>query len=270
MITGLAKWMESEYDKSKKTLTLELIPKLDLLSNSLADLSLLNNIKSLSLKIVKEFSNLLLETNDIKHKMNIQLDKDSKFCINLRTYRSTKESDFLHIFSRHKDLEQLIFRDPNYVFVEYMSNIEPLMSLEEITIECLYFDNLDIAKIAPNLTDFQLISTFKLINNDLNKLSKLKNLTKINLIDQLKTRHSSDDIGVIQLLDSCLKLREVIFDFEVNITSKTIDKLKELANNRPKVIIRFQCLVNSSELQSNRLTGVPKNLIIQTKFNENN
>ena len=80
---------------------------------------------------------------------------------------------------------------------------------------------------------------------------------------------SSNDIGVIQLLDNCLRLKEVLFDFEVNITSETIDKLKELANNRPKDIIRFQCLVNSPELQSNRLIGVPKNLIIQTTFREN-
>ena len=164
----------------------------------------------------------------------------------------------------------MIFRDPDYSFEKFIPNIETLLSLGEITIECLYFDNFDtIPKLAPNLEEFELISTFELTNSELNELSKLKHLNKINLISKKKTNHSSDDIGVIQLLDICPKLREVLFDFEVNITSETIDKLKKLANNRPTEIIKFQCLVNSLELQSNRLTGVPKNLIIQTKFNEN-
>ena len=237
----------------------------------LADLSLLNNIKRLSFKIVNEFPNLLLRPNDIKHIIIIQLDKDSKISVDLMTYRlSNEESDIWHIFSRHKDLEQLIFRDPDYSFEKFIPNIETLLSLGKITIECLYFENFDtIPKLAPNLEEFKLISTFELTNSELNELSKLKRLTKINLISKKKTNHSSDNIGVIQLLDGCPKLREVLFDFEVNINYETIDKLKKLANNRPKEIIKFQCLVNSWELQSIRFTGVPKNLIIQTKLNEN-
>ena len=191
MITSLAKLMESEDKQSKKKITLEFVPSLDMISNGLPDLSLLNNIKRLSFKIVNEFPNLLLRTNDIKHIMIIQSDKDSKISVYLMAYcLSTKESNFWYMFSQHKDLEQLIFRDPNYIIDELKPNIEPLMKLEEITIECLYFDDFDtIAKLAPNLEEFQLISTFVLINSDLNELSQLKHLTKINLMNGRKKNH---------------------------------------------------------------------------------
>ena len=146
--------------------------------------------------------------------MIIQLDKHSKISVDFMTSRlKNNESDIWRIFSRHKDLEQLIFRASD--FNELMPNIEPLMKLEEITIECLYFDDFDtIAKLAPNIEEFQLISTFDLTNSDLNELSQLKLLTKINLISKEKTEHSSDDIGVIQILESCLRLREVLFNFQ--------------------------------------------------------
>ena len=266
MITSLVKWMESEDNSPKKIITLEFVPSKDMISNGLADLSLLNNIKRLRFKIVNEF----LTPNDF-NQIIIQLDKDSKISVDLTTYLdSYKDIDIWHIFCRNKDLEELIFRYKRYIFDNLKPNIEPLMSLEQITIECLYFDDFDnIAKLAPNLEEFRLFSRFFLKNRDLIELSKLKYLTKINLMSCQKTDHSSDDIGVIQLLDCCLRLKEVLFDFQVNISSKTIDKLRELANNRPKEIIKFRCFVNSSELQSNRLIGVPKNLFIQTKFNEN-
>ena len=97
-------------------------------------------------------------------------------------------------------------------------------------------------------------------------LCRLEGLTNVSLNSPEKKEHEANDIGVIQLLDNCLKIRELLFDFEVNITSNSLNKLKELANKRPKEMIRFKCFVSSPELQSNQLTGIPKNLIIQTKF----
>ena len=122
-----------------------------MISNGLADLSLLNNIKKLSLKKVNEFPNSLVRRNDIKHLIIIQLDKDSKISVDLMTYRlSNNQADIWHIISRHKYLQQLILIDPN--FEVFMPNIEPLMRLEEIKIESLYFDDFDtITMFAPNL-----------------------------------------------------------------------------------------------------------------------
>ena len=128
--------------------------------------------------------------------------------------------------------------------------------------------------MAPNVEELELKSLFKLTNEDLIKISNLKKLSKIKLISTEKKDHSVDDIGVIQLLDNCPKVRQVILNLEVNITFVSIEKLKEFANRiinskRPKEMMRLQCFVSSPDLQSNRLKSLPKNLIIQTKLLNN-
>ena len=185
---------------------------------------------------------------------------------------SRERNDFMDSFCRYKDLRRLELSLPFSDLYKSMLNIKPMMELKEITFDYFtinkhFFD--DITKLAPNLEELELKSLFKLTNDNLKRLSQLKCLTRICLISTEKKNHSVDDIGVIQLLDNCQKLRQIILELEVNITFLSIDKLKELANRiinseRPKNIIRFECFVSSPELQSKRLKGLPKNLIIQT------
>ena len=183
---------------------------------------------------------------------------------------SIGRTDIWEIFCRYKDLKELTFCNPYYDFFNSVSNIEPLIHLKEIAIECSlinipFFDS--ITTLAPNLEEFELKSRFELHNGKLNQISRLKKLTKIKLFSTERKGHYVDDHGFIRLLDNCSKLKEVIFNFEVNISIKTIDKLKEMANNRSKERILFQCLVTSVELQSEHLSGLPKNLFIRTNFN---
>ena len=202
--------------------------------------------------------------------MSIQLDKDLRISFNLcYPYWSNEDSEIWQMFSENKDLEQLIFHNSKFDFHNSVPDIEPLINLSQISIDCLRIDNgffANIAKIAPNLKDFELISQFLLTNCRLKMLYKLKQLTRLNLMSSDKKYHSADDNGIIHFFENCVKLREVLFDFEVNISSHLFDKLKGFANERPKEIIRFQCFVISPELQSNKLSDIPKNLIIQTKF----
>ena len=156
----------------------------------------------------------------------------------------------------------------------WLRHIIVIRPLKEITFECetinkYFFDN--ITKLAPNVEELELKFLFKLTNVNLKTLSNLVYLTRICLVSYEKKGHSVDDIGVIQLLDNCLKLKEVILELELNITSVSIDKLKEFANRiinseRQKEIIRFECFISSPELQSNRLKSLPKNRIINTKI----
>ena len=150
-----------------------------------------------------------------------------------------------------------------------MANIKPVIGLKEITFDCetifeYFFYN--ILKLAPNVEELELKSLFKLTNHNLFTLSHLKCLTRICLMSTGKKDHSVNDIGVIQLLDNCSKLREVVLDFELNITSVSIDEFKEFAKQRSEQLIRFQCFVSSPELQSNRLKGLQNNLFIETKL----
>ena len=177
-------------------------------------------------------------------------------------------TDIWQTLSRYRDLERLEFCVPFNDSYKPMPDIEPLIKLKEIIFECEtinkhFFDN--ITKLAPNAEELELKSLFKLTNENLITLSQLKCLTRICLISTEKKDHSVDDIGVIQLLDNCTKLREIILDLEVNITYVSIEKLIELAKQRSDQFIRFQCFVISQELQSYRLKNLPNNLIIQKK-----
>ena len=58
------------------------------------------------------------------------------------------------------------------------------------------------------------------------------------------------------------KLRKIVFRFRPNITSETIDKLIEMANNRPKETISFECFGSESELKLYYIQNKPKNLNI--------
>ena len=133
--------------------------------------------------------------------------------IQLNCYDYLKgRTDIWEIFCRYKDLKELSFCFPNYDFLDSVPNIEPLIHLKEISIECLLINNgffVNITQLAPNLEEFELKSRFNLSNQKLKMLSQLKQLTKIKLLSTDKKGHEADDGGFIRLLDNCSKLKKV-------------------------------------------------------------
>ena len=111
-----------------------------------------------------------------------------------------------------------------------------------------FFTNLSL--LTPNLKEFEF-HYFKHIysNKDLIDLSLIKHLKRLVLYSS-KEDHSTDDSAVIQLSDNCKAMNELILNFRSNITVKTIDKLKEVANNRPKERITFGTMSSDNELIS--------------------
>ena len=263
MAKSLVKWIEWEDKTQKKKITLECCPSYNM-CESLPELSRLDDLVKFSLQA---------RTFHQSHMIAIKYNKDSTISADYRVsnYSWRRRDDIWIIFSLFKNLQHLVFCAPNFDFYKSVPNIELLFNLREIQIECLHINNgffEHIVRLAPNLKDFELKSLFELTNGKLKMLCKLKHLIRVNLMCPEKRDHETDDKGIIQLLNNCTELRELLFDFEVNITFNSINRFIELAKERLKDIITFQCFVNSPELQSNQLTGIQKNLIIQTKFIE--
>ena len=263
LIESIIKLLEVLSDSTKRSITFESFFLSKHMRTVLSDMFRLENLKWLKV------------TNHYWRPRNCELirlkfDKSMTISVVITTESYFKErTDIWQKLSRYRDLEKLEFCVAFNDSDELMANIEPLIHLKEITFECetinkYFFDN--ITKLAQNVEEFELKSQSKLTNDNLKTLSQLNTLIKIKLISTEKKDHSVDDIGVIQLLDNCQKLRLIILDFEVNITSFSIDKLKEFAKHRSDQLIRFECFVSSPELQWNRLKSLPKNLIIQSKL----
>ena len=264
IILTLAKWIEMARNAPKKTITFEcFVYKTDTV---ISDMGRLDNLTRLSLTNGSNWRGRYFSNDGIL----FQCDRNFTVSIDLffKSYMSDRK-DIWQILSRYKSLEEFAFCYPEFDFYESVPNIEPLMSLKEVTIECLQINNGffgNITKMAPNLEVFELKSRFDLSNRKLKVLSKLSRLRKVNLMSLEKKDHEASDKGVIRLLNSCERIEDIVFDFEIEITIKTIDKLIELAKGRPKEKFRFQCFVSSPELQSNQLSDLPNNLIIQTKY----
>ena len=264
IIDSLIKWIEISSDSTKRKIVFRncMFFSNEHIERVLSDMSRLENIESLK---VLNYSEIIDVKFDKSMTISVSISAEDYF---------NERTDVWQTLCRYRDLKRLEFRVPIGNSDESMTNIEPLIKLKEITFKCQtinqhFFDN--ITKLAPNVEELELKSQFKLTNDDLITISQLDKLTKIELISKEKKYHSADDIGVNELLDNCQELRQVILDLEVNITSVSIDKLKEFANRiinseRAKEMIRFECFVISPELQSNRLKSLPKNLIIQTKL----
>ena len=263
LIESIIKLLEVLSDSTKRSITFESFFLSEHMKTVLSDMCRLENLKWL-----KETKNYWRPRNC--ELIRVMFDKSMTVYVVIIAKSYFKESsDIWQTLCRYRDLERLQFCVAFNDSDEFMANIEPLIHLKEITFECEtinqhFFDN--ITKLAPNVEELELKSLSKLTNDNLKTLSQLNTLIKIKFISTEKKEHSVDDIGVIQLLDKCSKLKLIILDFEVNITSVSIDKLKEFAKHRSNQLIRFQCFVSSPELQSNRLKGLPKNLIIQTKL----
>ena len=113
-------------------------------------------------------------------------------------------NDIWQILSRYKSIEEFAFCYPEFDFYESVPNIEPLMSLKEVTIECLQINNGffgNITKMAPNLEVFELKSRFDLSNRKLKVLSKLSRLRKVNLMSLEKKDHEASDTN--RVLSDC-------------------------------------------------------------------
>ena len=271
LIDSISKWMEIISDSPKRSITFESYFLCENTKTVLSDMSLLESLKSLHFNNDSDY----IQPFRDKESIRVIFDKSMSISvfITVKLYIIEK-FDFWVILSRYINLQRLEFNIAFNSFYESKVYIEPMMELKEITLNCHKINDhffVNITKLAPNVEVLELALEFKFKNEDLIKLSQLKKLNKIRLNSTEKKEYSVDDIGVIQLLDNCQKLRQVILDFEVNITSASIDKLKQMANQiinseRPKDMIRFECFVSSSELQSNRLKSLPKNLIIRTKL----
>ena len=240
IIDSIIKWTEVISDSTKRSITFQTYLSNDLMERVLSHMSRLEKIE-----------NLEVNYNNIEwipshwEVIKVMFDKQMTISVFITTKSYfNQRTDVWQTLCRYKGLQRLEFRVPFEDLDESMRNIEPLIKLREIVFECEiinkhFFDN--ITKLAPNVKEleFTLLKPFKLTNDTLITLSQLKCLTRICLVSTEKKYHSVDDIGVIQLLDNCQKLREVILDLEVNITSVSIDKLKKVANRaieseRPK------------------------------------
>ena len=269
-VDSIIKLNEVISDSIKRSITFQTCFSSDQTKTVLSDMSRLENLKSL--EVLDDYD--LWGPLDDCGLIRVMFDKLMTISVFIATKSYFKDrTDVWQTLCRYRDLERLrisVFND----IEKWTLNIEPLIKLKEISFESetlneYFFD--DLTKLAPNVEELELRSQLKLTNNNLIELSQLKCLTRICLVSTEKKEHSVDDIGFIQLLDNCQKLREVILDLELNLTFASIDKLIEMANRiinseRPKDVIRFECFVSSPELQSNRLKSLPKNLIIQTKF----
>ena len=267
IIDSLIKWIEVLSDSSKRSIIFQTCLSKEHIETILSNMSRLENFKCFRVT-----NNINCPLSRYYESIQVSFDKSKTISILMSAnWYSNKRIDCLF---RYKDLQRL---ELSITFSDLdisMLNIEPLMELKEITLECNtidkhFFDN--ITKLAPNVEELELKSLFKLTNDNMITLSQLKCLTRICLVSTKKNDHSVDDVGVIKVLHNCQKLREVILNLQLNITSASIDKLKEVANRiinseRPKDMIRFECFVSSPELQTNRLKSLPKNLIIKTKF----
>ena len=144
--------------------------------------------------------------------------------------------------------------------------IEPLMDLKKLKIRCQTIGNnffSDITRLAPNMERLEFYANHKISKDSLIRLSGSALLKRLTL--GLGLQSSVDDSVVIQLFDNCKNLDKIKFLFKANITIATIDKLVSLANGRPKRVICFECYVTDDRLLPNRLTNIPKNLIIKTR-----
>ena len=264
IINSLTKWIEVIIDSTKTSITFEWLVWDSCIDTVLSDMSRLKNLKSLKIKKNNRYS-------DRGELIRVKFEKLMTISVTINTKIYFEDmTEVWQTLCRYKDLERLEFRFIVFNSYKSMPNIEPLIELKEITFECRtinkhFFDN--ITKLAPNVEELELKSDFELTNDNLITISKLICLTRICLVSYKKKNDSVDDIGVIQFLDKCQKLRLIILDLEVNITSVSIEKLIELAKQRSDQLIRFECFVSSPELQSNRLKNLPKNLIIQTQSN---
>lgn len=204
--------------------------------------------------IVRELTHIGQKCNQLK---TISLSIFLEFSFNLGT-----------TFKEFKSLKQLFFYAPNCDLQDSSVDVRPLLNLMRLTINCQSVnDNFfaSISKLAPNLEYLEFNSRTNLSDDCLRSLSQLRLIREIKLMPS-DDSHISDDSLLIDLLIDCPQLRRIVFDFELKISSETIDKLIYMANRRPKQSLSFEYYFSEVELQTNQLVNnpnIPNNLIIR-------
>lgn len=177
--------------------------------------------------------------------------------------------NFWNFFRRLDDIQELYICVSDF-FDDSFIKIRSLEKLTDVTIICDFigfgfFTN--ITHLAPNIEKFELKTRIRLKEHSMKAFHRLKRLSVLKLIpidDFIRSRHQLSDSAINQLLDNCLDLKEIVFNFVLDINRSVIDKLKAMANKRPKEMIRFEYSVDK-EIDSNLLSDLPKNLFVQIR-----
>ena len=75
---------------------------------------------------------------------------------------------------------------------------------------------------------------------------------------------------IVPLIVNCRRLRKINFDFVSDITIETIDRMIELANERPKQNIVIKCSSKEKQLKLNEcMARIPLNQYLTLDRNEN-
>jgi hypothetical protein len=201
----------------------------DVIDKSLIQLSRYENLESLSLNIKLTKKRALFIDSGLVMIGN-KCKKLKHF--NLKAYYKVTNENLFLILSRFEALTKLIihFQCPSDQSFGNMHHLNGCTNLKYLNlfVKSLTDQNFnDIHKYLPNLKYFSLLSDNKLTQNTLFSLSKLQNLTRL----EMKTS-GINDCGAREVINNCPQIRTIIFD--THIKDIAIRAFVDLALKNPK------------------------------------
>lgn len=154
---------------------------------------------------------------------------------------SNFEHDFFKLAGSFQNVKELIFTSQLCEIPDTNAKIKPLMNLKVLRI---YYKSIgkhffaNVSKLAPNLKVFDFLIECEITEESLICMSWMKDLKVIHLFPNLGEEKPEKFIE--KLLYYWPKLLEIELKLKSNISLESIDKLKQFAENNPKIKISLE------------------------------